>query len=321
MPLAPLLAQARTALGALTRRLWRTLALSAAASLALAHTAHAGEIILYEHAKYGGARVVLKSPTPNFISLGFNDRVSSMVVVSGRWELCTDADFQGQCTVFARGNYPGVDRRLNDRFSSARDLDDIAMVRPPAPPKGVIELYEKTRFRGRMLPLAGDQINLGASGFDDTASSVIVREGTWELCTDVNFQGQCKVFGPGQYPDLGSGVLQEVSSARWLEGGVAQGWRPAPPTMRRPEAPPARLGVELFAQPDFDGANLRVEVEVNNLRDAGFNDRAQSLIIFSGRWELCTDSRFRGQCVIYGPGRYPRLGELSGALSSLRQVQ
>ncbi len=286
---------------------------------ALALPAMAGEIIIYEHANYVGQRLVLKSPAPNFVNLGFNDRASSIVVTSGRWELCTDIDFQGQCVVFTRGNYPTLDRSLNDRFSSARDLDELPAARPqPVRRSGAIELYEKTRFRGRMQAFFASVTNLADWNFDDSASSLVVTDGTWELCADPTFRGQCATFPPGRYPELPSGLLQEGSSLRLLDGrGMA---RPTPmPTPVAPP-PPAPSLIELFAQPNFGGPSVRIDDDVENLRDRDFNDRAQSIIVHAGRWELCVDSRYRGQCTVYGPGSYARLGEMNATLSSARRV-
>ena len=85
-------------------------------------TAAAAEITLYEHDNFAGAQMTLRGYTPNFVNTGFNDRVSSLVVTSGTWELCTDAEFKGTCTTFVQGEYPTIDKRLNDRFSSAREI-------------------------------------------------------------------------------------------------------------------------------------------------------------------------------------------------------
>ncbi|UUZ50089.1 beta/gamma crystallin family protein [Massilia sp. B-10] len=61
--------------------------------------------------------------------------------------------------------------------------------------------------------------------------------------------------------------------------------------------------------------------EVRTLVDFDFNDRAGSLIVYSGQWEFCQHADFRGQCMVYGPGRYDRLGSLDNQISSIRRVR
>ena len=50
-------------------------------------------------------------------------------------------------------------------------------------------------------------------GFNDRTQSIVVRNGTWELCQHENFNGWCRTFGPGQYDDLGP-LQGEITSAR-----------------------------------------------------------------------------------------------------------
>ena len=60
--------------------------------------------------------------------------------------------------------------------------------------------------------------NLRATGFNDRASSVRVEAGSWVMCSDANFQGQCWTFGPGEYPVLPAGLEDRVTSARRVDG-------------------------------------------------------------------------------------------------------
>ena len=137
--------------------LLRYAALCGALGLGVATAARAAEITLYEHDNFGGAQMTLRGYTPNFASTGFNDRVSSLVVTSGRWELCTDAEFKGTCVTFMPGEYPTIDKRLNDRFSSARETGSYGDRRGSYNDygRGEIELYDQPGFGGRSLRLDG----------------------------------------------------------------------------------------------------------------------------------------------------------------------
>ena len=58
-----------------------------ALALGVAGVAQGAEITLYEHANFAGAQFTLRGWTRELASTGFNDRASSIVVTSGRWEL------------------------------------------------------------------------------------------------------------------------------------------------------------------------------------------------------------------------------------------
>src|SRR5688572_26893248 len=93
------------------------------AATTLVATSAFADMTLYEHAKFEGGRVTLRGPSADLSGTGYNDKASSIVVRSGRWEVCTDSNFRGSCTVLSRGEYPVLQSGLNDRISSAREVD------------------------------------------------------------------------------------------------------------------------------------------------------------------------------------------------------
>ena len=84
--------------------------------------------------------------------------------------------------------------------------------------------------------------------------------------------------------------------------------------------PPAAARVDLFDGYQFDGRTYPINGTVTNFSDVGYNDRAQSMIIHDGNWQVCENSDFGGACQTYGPGRYPNLGVLAGRISSIRSA-
>ena len=64
-----------------------------------------------------------------------------------------------------------------------------------------------------------------------------------------------------------------------------------------------------------------LESDVHSLRSRNFNDRAGSMIIREGEWQVCEHDDYRGRCIVYGPGRYRSLRGLDGIASSLRRVR
>ena len=190
-----------------------------------------------------------------------------------------------------------------------------------------ITFFEIEGFGGRQVSLDQSVADFEPVGMNDRANAVIVRYGQWQLCTDAYFRGHCVTLSPGEYPNLGSMDMRNaVSSARMLDGGPAQTY-PAPQVVPQPLPPPERYtrppreapAVVLYDQYDFSGSSAPVSGSVDNLDVTSWNDRAVSMVINYGNWELCTDANFRGACQVYGPGSYRDLGnDMVRRLSSLR---
>jgi uncharacterized protein YcfJ len=76
-----------------------------------------------------------------------------------------------------------------------------------------------------------------------------------------------------------------------------------------------------FYQDDgFRGRAFTTNRLVRDFRSVGFNDRASSVVVHGGRWEVCEDSNFGGSCVVLRQGSYTSLGGmgLNDQLSSVR---
>jgi Beta/Gamma crystallin len=174
-----------------------------------------------------------------------------------------------------------------------------------------ITFFEQESFRGRSFSANQTIPNFADVGFNDRASSVVVRSGNWQLCSDAYFRGRCTSVNPGEYPSLRSLQLEnQISSAReldWIGGG-------------RPPGGGGEARVELFDLTGFGGRPFGVNATISNFADVGFNDRTQSMIIHEGTWEACEHADFRGACQTFGPGRYPTLAQYGGRISSLRPV-
>ncbi|MFA9216407.1 MAG: beta/gamma crystallin-related protein [Sphingomonadaceae bacterium] len=92
----------------------------AVAGLTLASHSMA-QITLYETEGWHGRAFSTSQPVRDFSRNGFNDKASSVVVERGRWEVCEDAGFRGQCMVLRQGSYENLrGMGLNNQISSAR---------------------------------------------------------------------------------------------------------------------------------------------------------------------------------------------------------
>ncbi|MCE9657030.1 MAG: beta/gamma crystallin family protein [Burkholderiales bacterium] len=303
----------------LSTSLRRAPMLACLAALSLAGAAQAAELTLFENPNFGGVQVTLRGYTPNVARVGFGDRTSSVVVDSGRWEVCTDADFKGKCVILGRGEYPTLDRTLNDNISSAREVGTYGDRRGSYNDwgRGTIQLFSRPGFAGRNVTLEADSAALSGNNFDDRASSLVVTRGTWELCADPGFRGGCRTYPPGRYADLGYGMAREASSVRLIRPT-----RDAPvvisPGQPLPGDGPARA--ILYSEPDLRGMSLALSGPVNDLARSDFDDLAASLIVESGTWIACRDTYFRGECRTYGPGRYDN-NETRNFLSRISSIR
>jgi hypothetical protein len=189
--------------------------------LALVATmASAAELTLFEHEHFRGRRFAVNDAVSNIAGAGFNDRASSVVVRSGTWQVCDDAYFRGHCVMLQPGEYPSLQRLgMNDRISSARELGGWEPRQPSAGGnwgEGVrAVLYEGRNFSGRSYVLTGNTLrNLGGTDFNDRASSVRIEQGYWMFCSDAEYNGECRTFGPGEYPNLPPDLNNRISSGR-----------------------------------------------------------------------------------------------------------
>lgn len=85
----------------------------------------------------------------------------------------------------------------------------------------------------------------------------------------------------------------------------------------------AAAQVTLYSHEDFHGQQFTANGTVRNMDRIGFNDRASSVVVNGGEWQVCEDAYFNGRCVILRPGEYPSLDRigLSNEISSIRPVE
>jgi len=128
-----------------------------------------------------------------------------------------------------------------------------------------VTFFEDKGFQGRSLTADRPIANFDRANFNDTASSAIVRGGSWQICEDARFEGRCVVLQPGNYQNFRDmGINDSISSVRPVDGYGSN----APPVYAGPppsygSPPPAYV-----AQNDYRRhANERVyEAPVTSVR-------------------------------------------------------
>jgi hypothetical protein len=206
-------------------------------------TAWAGQITLYERPDFRGPSVIATERIETVARQGLGDTASSIVVSDGRWQVCTQEFFRGRCTELLPGSYPSMSVSLNGRVASVRQIgysEPLPVTVAPSPSTVVVSppaysysypyptvapltvarayLYEDLNFGGaRAMIDRGEANDLDWAHFQNPmhrASSVRVESGNWLFCTDMAFQGSCRIFGPGEYPNLGLEMAPGIASAR-----------------------------------------------------------------------------------------------------------
>ena len=109
-------------------------------------TQAAAQITFYENEGFRGRAFSTSKQVANFERYGFNDRASSVVVDRGRWEVCTDARFEGRCVVLRQGSYDSLSRLgMSDRISSVRPVNQRASYQNEAPEPLASPTYDYRR--------------------------------------------------------------------------------------------------------------------------------------------------------------------------------
>jgi len=180
---------------------------------------------------------------------------------------------------------------------------------------GSLTLYSHTDFGGSTRIVTADTPDLGTISFNNQASSLKIRSGTWILYRDRNYGGASIILGPGSYPRLGPlGLPNNTLSSIRLQ--------PAAGSTAGLVAEPK---ITLYRERNFGGGHRDIAGEAADLAALGFDNATSSLIVHSGSWTLYRNENFGATpdrpSVTVGPGEYPdieALGFPDDKLSSLR---
>ena len=84
----------------------------------------------------------------------------------------------------------------------------------------------------------------------------------------------------------------------------------------------ASAQVTFYEGEGFRGRTFQANSRIWNFERFGFNDRASSVVVDRGRWEVCEDAGFHGRCVVLRRGSYDSLRAmgLNNQISSVRPV-
>ena len=85
----------------------------------------------------------------------------------------------------------------------------------------------------------------------------------------------------------------------------------------------AAAQITFYEGEEFRGRSFTTDKRVGNFERYGFNDRASSVVVDRGRWEVCDAPRFEGRCVVLRRGSYDSLRRmgLNNQISSVRPIE
>jgi hypothetical protein len=148
-----------------------------------------------------------------------------------------------------------------------------------------ITVFDDIGYRGENATFRSDQPDLGAARFANRISSLQVAPGEiWEVCEGVNYRPPCQIFS-GNESDLRRRSWNDrISSVRRVRGGRGGGGFPGAPGVAR---------MVLYSDERFRGQSHPINGPTPSL--GSFNDKAESLRIESGTWEVCEDINY-GKC-------------------------
>ena len=73
----------------------------------------------------------------------------------------------------------------------------------------------------------------------------------------------------------------------------------------------ASAQITFYEHDGFRGRTFATNRPIDDFTRLGFNDRASSVVVEGGNWEVCEDARFEGRCVVLRPGSYDSLSRMS----------
>jgi hypothetical protein len=148
-----------------------------------------------------------------------------------------------------------------------------------------LTVFRDSEFRGNSASIREDMPNLRSIGMNDRISSFKVAPGErWEVCEHANYQGRCVEVSGEERNLANTGWNDKISSVRRLHGGSSH----------RPDDDGGYI--VLYDEPRYRGRTKNIDGPRSSLKD--FNDRARSITVGRGVWEVCEHKNYGGRCVI-----------------------
>lgn len=248
---------------------------------------------------------------PDLRRIGFDDQISSLAAEEP-WLVCSEPRYRGECREIDGTVENLHGSGMNDRISSLRpvsqgrgpDAEGYGRGRGRGrgrggygssddAPAARIRVYVNEDFRGDSRTFDRAVPNLADFGLARQITSVRIDGGTWEVCSRAGYGGRCVVLR-GNSDDLGD-WSDAIVSLRPVSGG-----RPAEDDQGSWDDNRGGSGtrIRVYTDEQFQGRSETFERDVPDLSRFGMAGQVTSVRIEGGPWEICTETRFRGECKV-----------------------
>ena len=78
--------------------------------------------VLFVKDDFGGRSLMVDRPIRKLSRQDMDDKVSSIRILSGAWQVCVDDDFNGRCEILDRSIRTLTDIHMDDKISSIRPV-------------------------------------------------------------------------------------------------------------------------------------------------------------------------------------------------------
>lgn len=171
-----------------------------------------------------------------------------------------------------------------------------------------LSVWKEANFRGENATFRNDIVDLTRYNFGRSISSLRAGPGEfWEVCERVNYGGNCQVFSGSEANLDRNNWNDRIASIRKVRHGGGNGGSDAG-------------DIVLSSSISYRGDQRRFSQAVSDLRREGFDDRAMSLQVMRGSWEVCQFANFQSCRIV--TGTIPDLSMIGYArrISSMRPV-
>jgi hypothetical protein len=152
-----------------------------------------------------------------------------------------------------------------------------------------ITVFGDRDFKGESANFRSDVSDLTKYRMNDMIASIRVGPGeTWQVCVDKNYKGRCQTFSGSQGDLSRIGWSAVISSMRRVRNaGPIGGDRPAFGNNRGQ--------ITFYDRPNYQGRSRTLTDAADTL--GFFSNRAGSIRVDGGAWEVCDGAGFRGRCL------------------------
>ncbi len=88
------------------------------------------KIVVFEDVNFGGSSLVVTVADPDLVPQGWNDKISSLIVIRGQWALYDDTSYGGANWTVSEVGGPNGDGTYADYSDWAGTNDSISSLKP-----------------------------------------------------------------------------------------------------------------------------------------------------------------------------------------------